>query len=65
MIGAVVTAHIYDMLKEQHKFDTTQYVKDLKKLPNCPRNPVGKWAVISALCRNLLLLCSKSRKFLH
>lgn len=36
MIGAVVTAHIYDMLKEQHKFDTTQYVKDLKKLPGLP-----------------------------
>ena len=36
LIGAVVTAHIYDMLKEQHEFDNSKYVKDLEKLPTLP-----------------------------
>lgn len=36
LIGAVVSAHIYDMLKDQHKFDNSKYIKDLEKLPKLP-----------------------------
>jgi len=36
MIGAVLTAHIYDMLKEQRYYDNESYVKDLNRLPKYP-----------------------------
>lgn len=36
LIGAVVSAHIYEMLKEQHEFNNTKYVNDLKRLPTLP-----------------------------
>ncbi|MFQ5637454.1 MAG: DUF1841 family protein [bacterium] len=36
MIGAVVAAHIYHMLKEQHEFDNETYVAALKRLPKLP-----------------------------
>ncbi len=36
LIGAVVSAHIYEMLKEQHEFDNSKYIKDLKRLPKLP-----------------------------
>jgi len=36
LIGAVVSAHIYEMLKEQHVFDNAKYIKDLKRLPKLP-----------------------------
>jgi len=36
IIGAVVSAHIYDILKEQHEFDKAKYVNDLNKLPKLP-----------------------------
>lgn len=36
MIGAVVTTHIYDMLKEEHVFDNAKYIQDLRKLPTLP-----------------------------
>ena len=36
LIGAVVSAHIYEMLKEQHEFDNSKYIKDLKMLPKLP-----------------------------
>jgi len=36
LIGAVGSAHIYEMLKEQHEFDTSKYIKDLKRLPKLP-----------------------------
>lgn len=36
LIGAVVSAHIYEMLKEQHEFDNTKYIEDLKRLPKLP-----------------------------
>lgn len=36
MIGAVVTAHIYEMLEDLHEFDNTKYIKDLKRLPKLP-----------------------------
>jgi len=36
LIGAVVSAHIYEMLKEQHEFDNAKYIKDLKMLPKLP-----------------------------
>ena len=35
-IGAVVSAHLYEMLKEQHEFNNAKYVKDLKRLPKLP-----------------------------
>ena len=36
LIGAVISAHIYNMLKDQHNFDNTKYVADLKRLPKVP-----------------------------
>ncbi len=42
LIGAVVSAHIYDMLKEQHEFDNSKYIKDLKKLPELPWDSESK-----------------------
>jgi hypothetical protein len=33
MIGAVLSTHIYDMLKEQREYDNESYVRDLNKLP--------------------------------
>ncbi len=36
LIGAVVSAHIYEMLKEQHEFHNSKYIKDLKRLPKLP-----------------------------
>ena len=36
MIGAVVSAHIYDMLKENRMYDNEKYIKDLNKLPKLP-----------------------------
>lgn len=36
LIGAVVSAHIFDMLKEKHVFDNSKFIKDLKKLPTLP-----------------------------
>ena len=33
LIGAVLTAHIHTMLKEQHQYDNESYVRDLNKLP--------------------------------
>ena len=36
LIGAVISAHIYDMLKDEHTFDNTKYVADLKRLPKVP-----------------------------
>ncbi len=36
MIGAVVTTHIYDMLKEERVFDNAKYIQDLRKLPTLP-----------------------------
>lgn len=36
MIGAVVSAHIYDILNEKHGFQKEKYVMDLKKLPKLP-----------------------------
>lgn len=36
LIGAVVSAHIYEMLKDQHQFDNSKYIKDLEKLPKLP-----------------------------
>lgn len=36
LIGAVVTAHIYEMLKEQHEFDKSKYIQDLERLPTLP-----------------------------
>ncbi len=36
LIGAVVSTHIYDMLKDQHEFDNSKYINDLEKLPKLP-----------------------------
>jgi hypothetical protein len=36
MIGAVLSAHIFDMLKEQRNYDNESYVRDLNKLPKYP-----------------------------
>lgn len=36
LIGAVVSAHIYEMLKEQHEFDNSKYIQDLQRLPKLP-----------------------------
>lgn len=36
MIGAVVSDHIYDMLKNKRKFDNSKYVQDLARLPVLP-----------------------------
>lgn len=36
LIAAVVSAHIYEMLKEEHRFDNSKYVKDLDRLPKLP-----------------------------
>ena len=36
MIGAVLSAHIYDMLKEQRVYDNESYVRDLNRLPKYP-----------------------------
>lgn len=36
LIGAVVSAHIYDMLKNQRVYDNKKYVSDLNKLPDMP-----------------------------
>ena len=35
-IGAVLSTHIYDILKEEHEFDNSKYVKDLENLPTLP-----------------------------
>lgn len=36
LIAAVVSAHIYDMFKQQRQFDPAKYVRDLNKLPQMP-----------------------------
>ena len=36
LIGAVVSAHIYEMLKEHHDYDNSKYIKYLEKLPKLP-----------------------------
>jgi len=36
MIGAVLTAHLHTMLKEQRKYDNESYVEDLHRLPKYP-----------------------------
>ena len=36
LIGAVVSAHIYDMLKNQRVYDNEKYISDLIKLPDMP-----------------------------
>jgi len=36
MIGAVLSSHIYNMLKEQHEYDNKSYVRDLERLPKYP-----------------------------
>lgn len=36
MIGAVLSAHIFDMLKEQRNYDNESYVRDLNRLPKYP-----------------------------
>ncbi|MFQ6114177.1 MAG: hypothetical protein ACE5NG_08815 [bacterium] len=33
LIGVIVSTNIYEMLKDQHEFDKTKYIKDLKRLP--------------------------------
>ena len=36
MIGAVLSAHIYDMLKQQREYHNESYVRDLNRLPKYP-----------------------------
>ena len=36
LIASVISAHIYDTLKEQLSFDESRYIKDLNKLPKLP-----------------------------
>ena len=36
MIGAVLSNHLYYMLKEQKKYDNESYVRDLNRLPKYP-----------------------------
>jgi hypothetical protein len=36
MIGAVLTNHLYFMLREQKEYDNESYVRDLNKLPKYP-----------------------------
>jgi len=35
-IGAVLSAHIYEIFSEEHEFDESQYIKDLQDLPTLP-----------------------------
>ena len=37
LLGAVVSDHIHEMLKERHEFDNSKYVRDLNRLPKLPR----------------------------
>jgi len=36
MIGAIVSVHIYDVMKNKKYFDNVKYIEDLKKLPQLP-----------------------------
>lgn len=36
LIAAVVSAHIFEMLSDEHVFDNAKYVADLERLPTLP-----------------------------
>ena len=38
LIACVVSAEIFDVLKQQQPFDLNRFVKDLDKLPELPRD---------------------------